>query len=303
MVPFSVRSAPVVQIPKDQRVLEHLARLCSKGLSPSALAMWLRCPLDFYFTRVLKVRTVDEVDGRLGSDVLGEAVHAVLEDVVRPMLGGPMAAEQLLAEAATVHQQLVAKLALTFPQDLLDLGHFRLRIEMAARAMERHLQAEAVRCGTMESIPLAIEQELSSELRPGVLIKGRIDRVELRDGVHHILDLKTGAVEAKDLKIPELDRAQFSAKRSQALQLLVYGWSYLKTNPDVELVRAGILPIQKASESEGLLLRIGREAHLRRADLPAVEDLLNTLINEILAPTTALAHDPESRYCSACLNA
>lgn len=301
VVPFSIRTSPTVHVFKDGQVLEQLDRVCRKGLSPSALAMWLRCPLDFYFTRVLRIRTADEVDGRLGSDLLGEAVHAVLEDIVRPMIGEPYDADQLLAEAPTVHQRLVARLSRTFPKDLLDVGHFRLRIEMAAKATQRHLYSEAERCKVMRSIPLALEQVLGAELRPGVLIKGRMDRVETREGVHHILDLKTGSVEAKDLKIAELERGQFTAKRSQALQLLVYAWAYLKNNPEVELVRAGILPIQKPSETEGLLLRIGRDDHLHRNHLPAVENVLNTLLDEIMDPDLAMEHDPESRYCTACL--
>lgn len=303
VAPFSIRSAPRVSIPKDPLILEQFARIQGAGLSPSALAMWLRCPLDLYFTRVLGIRTADEVDGRLGSDVLGEAVHAVLEDVVRPMLGHPMDPAQLLEAGRTVHQQLIAKLATTFPQELLVRGNFRLRIEMAARALERHLQAEADRCGTTTSIPLALEKELSAELRPGVLIKGRVDRVEVRDGVHHILDLKTGAVEGNGLKIPELDRAHFTAKRSQALQLLVYGWVYLKNTPEIDHVRTGILPIQKASEAEGLMLSIARSPQLLRTDMPAVENVLNTIVDEMMDTTIALEHSPESTYCKACLTA
>lgn len=303
VAPFSIRSAPRISVPKDARVLEQFARIQDSGLSPSALAMWLRCPLDYYFTRVLGVRSAEEVDGRLGSDVLGEAVHAVLEDVVGPMLGHPMDPAQLLEAGRSVHQQLVAKLATTFPEELLLLGNFRLRIEMASRALERHLQAEAARCATITSIPVALEEELSAELRPGVLIKGRADRVEVRNGIHHILDLKTGAVDANELKIPELERAHFSAKRSQALQLLVYGWTYLKNNPGVDHVRTGILPIQKASEAEGLMLNIARSPQLMRADMPAVELLLNTIVDEMMDPTIALEHDPDSPYCKACLTA
>ncbi|MEX1131993.1 MAG: PD-(D/E)XK nuclease family protein [Flavobacteriales bacterium] len=303
VAPFSIRSAPRISIPKDARILEQFARIQAAGLSPSALAMWLRCPLDLYFTRVLGIRTADEVDGRLGSDVLGEAVHAVLEDVVRPMLGHPMDAAQLRGAGRSVHQQLITKLAKTFPEELLLRGHFRLRIEMASRALESHLQAEADRCSTMASIPLALEHELSAELRPGVLIKGRVDRVEVRNGIHHILDLKTGAVDGNELKIPALERAHFTAKRSQALQLLVYGWAYLKNTPGIDHVRTGILPIQKASEAEGLLLSIARSPQLMRTDMPAVETLLNTIVDEMMDPTIALEHSSESTYCKACLTA
>lgn len=301
--PFPVRPSPKILVYKDERVLQRLEKICAAGLSPSALAMWLRCPLDFYYTRVLGIRSADEVDGRLGSDVLGEAVHAVLEEVVTPMLGRPMAPEQLLASAATVHGLLLAKLGVTFPQDLMQRGNFRLRIEMASKAMERHLVAEAKRNAITPSTPLALELDLDVELRPGVRIRGRSDRVELRNGVHYILDLKTGSVDGKKLGVPDLDRENFAAERAQALQLLIYGWAYLKSTPSIPFVRAGVLPIQKASATEGSMLQVGGSQDLQRSDMPAMELLLSTIVDEILDPSTPLQHDLDSKYCNACLTA
>jgi ATP-dependent helicase/nuclease subunit B len=301
--PFPVRPAARLQVHKDEKVVQRLTEICAAGLSPSALAMWLRCPLDFYFTRVLGIRTADEVDGRLGSDVLGDAVHAVLEEVITPMLGTAMDPELLLASASQVQALLTRKLGETFPADLLQRGNFRLRVEMASQALVRHLKAEATRCAATRSIPIAVELDLDVELRPGVRIRGRCDRIEERDGVLHILDLKTGAVEAKQLRIPELDRAHFDAKRAQALQLLVYGWAYLKSHPTVPFVRAGILPIQKASEATGLMLHVGTSMDLQRSDIPAMEELLSAIVDEVLNPDKALEHDPDSAYCKACLTA
>lgn len=299
-VPFLVRPSPIIAIQKDTQVLERFSEICQKGLSPSALAMWLRCPLDFYYTRALGIKEADTVDGRLGSDVLGEAVHHALEDVFKPFIGRPMQPGHLREAATSTHERLHAQLAGTFPGEVLARGHFRLRIEMAAKAMERHLNAEAVRCAKEETIVLALEHELEAVLRPGVRIKGRIDRVEMRNGVHHILDLKTGVVEQRLLNIAELDRSQFTAERAQALQLLIYGWMYLRSNPDVHLVRIGILPLQKASEAHGLMVHVAGSQDIAGRDMPKMEVALCSLIDGIMDKDTALTHDPDSKYCNAC---
>jgi hypothetical protein len=145
-----------------------------------------------------------------------------------------------------------------------------------------------------------LELELDVELMSGVRIIGRCDKIESRRGIPHILDLKTGSVTADDLKIPGLERTFFGPRKGYALQLLVYAWAYLMQNPTVEIVRAGIVPIQKASESEGLMLMIGKDADISRAMLPELSSLLRTLVSEILDPDMTLAHDPESKYCSIC---
>jgi hypothetical protein len=301
--PFVARPSPSIQVVKSQPVLERLVRICEKGLSPSAFGAWLRCPLDFYFTRVLGIREANEVDGRLGSDVLGEAVHAVLEDIVRPLLGKPYEATALRREIGNVHGRLIDRLSGSFARTTLEQGHFRLRIEMASKAIEAHLAKEAQRSALEPSIPLALELDLDVELMPGVRIRGRCDRIESRGGIHHILDLKTGSVKAEDLRISGVDREIFGAKRGYALQLLVYAWAYLVQNPGMDRVRAGIIPIQKASESEGLLLTIAKEQDIHRSMLPDITDLLKTLALEILDTGTPMVHKPESQYCSVCLTA
>lgn len=302
-IPFLKRPSPAIAVQKDALVLERFTQICQSGLSPSALAMWLRCPLDFYYTRALGVKEADTVDGRLGGDVLGEAVHNALETIFRPYIDKVLEPGHLLEAANSVHQMLHAELVSSFPEDVLSRGHFRLRMEMAAKAMERHLHAEADRCKHEETILLALEDELTAQLRPNVKIKGRIDRIEMRNGVHYILDLKTGAVDPSLLRIAELERSQFTAKRSQALQLLIYGWMYLRTNPGVGLVRAGILPLQKASVAQGLMVEVAKSQNLERSAMPEMEQALGMIIDEIMNKDVPLLHDPESLYCNACLTA
>lgn len=302
-IPFLKRPSPEIAVLKNELVLERFSQICRSGLSPSALAMWHRCPLDFYYTRALGVKEADTVDGRLGSDVLGDAVHKALEAIFRPYIGKVLEPGYLLDVASTAHQKLHNELVSSFPEDVLSRGHFRLRMEMAATAMERHLHAEAARCKHEETIILGLEDELEAELRDGVRVKGRIDRIEMRNGVHYILDLKTGAVDPTTLRIANLERSQFTTKRAQALQLLIYGWMYLRSKPSVGLVRTGILPLQKASEAQGLMVEVAKSRDLERGAIPEMELALGMIIDEIMDKDLPLLHNPENRYCNACLTA
>lgn len=297
---FPVRRTPLIAVPKDATVLSRIAELLRKGLSPSALGTWLTCPLDFHFRYVLNIRPPEEVDPKLGSDVLGEAVHGVLEDIYTTTLSTPLAPDLLLAHAARTQQALEARLGERFPATALTQGHFRLRIGMAAQAIAEHLRAEAVRITTSITTTLAVEEQVTGVLPNGARLKGRCDRIELRDGVPYILDVKTGAVDARQLVLKDLDRAAIGADQRYALQLLVYAWCYLEQHPEVPRVRAVIVPLQRASASDGLPLKVMDGLDITRDMLPAITTLFTTLVDELRDPGVPFTHDPEARFCACC---
>jgi len=298
-----VRRAPRIAVAKDAQIAARIAEMAARGFSPSALATWLRCPLDFHFTHVLRVRSTEEVDGKLGSDVLGEAVHGVLEDVFRPFLGRTVDPAVLREEAGRANDHLALRLGRHFPVHTLAQGHFRLRAEMASHALSGYLLAEAERCTATAVVPLAIEEEVSAMLPDGTRLRGRCDRVEERGGVVHVLDMKTGGVQDRDLKLRGLEREDIVPDRRHALQLLVYAWTYMTSNPGVAMARAGIVPLRHASRSEGMLLTVEGSPDIRRDMLPAIAGLLSGLIAELRDPVVPFQHDPESTYCTCCVAA
>ncbi len=299
--PFPKRNAPPVAIRKDAHVLRKLQEWGQSGLSPSALGSWLTCPLDVYFRYVLGVKQQEEVDEKLGSDVLGAAVHRVLESIYRPIIGRPIRSEELQELAGQIHEALTRDLSTIFPSETLRVGSFRLRIEMAAKAMAAYLAAEAHRCRSGSTIPLSIEEVFEAPLPNGIHIKGRCDRVEERDGIVHILDLKTGNVQPWQAELKGLEREHLSADKRYALQLLIYAWTYLHQHPEVSVVRAGIIPMQRASQAEGILLKVAGSHDIGRGMMAGISDLLTTLVEEIMDPGAPFSHHTDSLYCGCCV--
>ncbi|MDQ3101683.1 MAG: PD-(D/E)XK nuclease family protein, partial [Bacteroidota bacterium] len=224
-----------------------------RGFSPSALATWLSCPLDLYFKYVLGIRSPEEVDEKLGSDVLGQAVHRVMELIFEPFIDRAIDPQELRANIQAIEKMLIGHLSARFPLEALRSGHFRLRMEMAAKALAAYLTAEADRCNRSTTIQRSLEIEVSAKLPNGMLIRGRCDRIDERDGIIHILDVKTGSVQNTQVEFKALDRDQITPEKRYGLQLLMYAWAYMMQEPTVRKVRAGIIPLQKASQAGGLL--------------------------------------------------
>ncbi len=302
LAPTVPRNAAPIEVLKTAAVLARLNEIASKGFSPSALGMYLRCPLDFWLTRGSGIGSDQELSERLGSDVLGEAVHRVLEHIHRPCLDRELDPAMLRDAAGEVRSLLTAELGRTFPLTVLEKGHFRLKMEMASEAMKVHLLAEAERCEDMVSIVRAVEVDLDLVLPSGAKLRGRIDRVEERDGIIHVLDMKTGKVKEELLRLPSLERDDLKPEKDKALQLLIYSALYLGAHPELGMVRAGIIPLQRPSSSDGLLFSIKGESDIHRRMLPAINALIDTLVGEIMDPERSFEHRAQSLWCESCIN-
>lgn len=294
------RAIPVTSIAKNDAVRQRLDELFAHGVSPSAFTTFLRCPLDFHFRYVLRLRQVHEVDETLGADILGEAVHTLLERLYGASKGLPLDPGTLQLSAGDLHAQLRDILALRFAPSTLDRGYFRLRIGMAAEAVHEHLKKEALRVAASEVVPIALESTLDVPLVNGVRIRGRCDRVEARNGLHHVLDIKTGSVKPDKLRLRDLDADALNADRGQAVQLLVYAWAYLQQHPEVDAVKAGIVPLRNTDAVDGAFLEIAGEQRIVRGQLPAIGDLIAGLVERIRDPLVPFAHAPESAWCVFC---
>lgn len=299
--PVVVRGMRSIHVPKNEFVQRKLRTLFHRGLSPSALGAWLRCPLDFYFKYVAGIKEDDPGDGQLRSDVLGNAIHSTLQHLYAPAIGQQLI-PSFIAEARERAQWILSdELAKAIPRAALDHGHPRLRREMAAKALDAHLESEQQRCASTPTVLMAVELEVEASLYNGVRLKGRCDRIIMQDGLLTVLDVKTGKVDSDQIKLPSLDRTAIKPDRQYALQLLIYLWAYLRQHPEVHQASAGVISLQRPSQEHDLRLTIGDEVVVGRQRLPAIEGLLAHLVEELLDPAIPFAHDPKSNYCTCCV--
>lgn len=308
-VPLPVVHASRVVVVKSPEVIAAMRRRLEAGLSPSALGCWLRCPLDFHFRHVLGLRESEDAGARIAANLLGEALHNAVEQVFRPWLGHPLDSAALLEAGEGIEALVTGELLKKFPREQLMQGQPLLQLRMAVHAARRFLRNEAnlVRSGAVIT-PLGLELELHMPLASAtgdagstVALKGRMDRVDRKDGVMRILDMKTGRVKPEDLTLNDLDRDSIKGNKGYAVQLMMYAWLYLMQHPAVEAVQAGILPLQRGTSNEPMLLRLNGADTVTRTDLPAIAQLLTDVVREMVDPTLPMEHSASSKYCKFCL--
>lgn len=299
-------SASLVQA-KDAAYLATVAAIAAKGFSPSAMATYLGCPMDFHMRYVLRLQEPEQAPDALGHDVLGQAVHEAMQHSLAPWVGKPMDPEAFKDAAEKVPGLLEVALKTLRPELDLQRGLSHLKLGMAAQAARNHLLHQAREMEGHDITLLAMEEALMASMDlPGfgnVVVRGRADRIDLRDGVKRVLDLKTGAVNDRDLKLGDLAPGSLARRHRHALQLLTYAWMMLHGDPHLEAVEAGIAPLQRSSTSEPVLLHIGGHARITRAQMPAIEELLRHLLGRIMSTDEPLQHHPESSWCKFCAEA
>jgi ATP-dependent helicase/nuclease subunit B len=299
-----VRATTQVQVPRTEATQAAIRGRLAKGMSPTMLRTWLKCPLDFWFRYVQGLNEPEAPGVRIANNDLGNALHAVVEGIYRPLLGRPLDPHTLLGAIEGVPKALRDELSRKLPDTLLAEGQPFLQVGMAARAAQAFLRAgsDTVKQGA-HIVPISLEDEVVHPLEGAiaqVTIKGRLDRVDAREGVIHILDLKTGRVDDGGLRIKDVSLEALRGEKGYGAQLLVYAWLWFTTHREVETLRTGLLPLQRASANEGTYLRIDNDDVLHRSILPAITDLLHAAVAEMLDPDRPFVHDPKSTYCVFC---
>lgn len=174
------------------RILERL----SKGLSPSALDAYLRCPKAFFYRQAASLRPARPAPGEADQSRVGLLLHAVLEEFFTPLMDRPL---DLAALPAAERAALARQLAEIFDRHFEEEDFFRhlphdRRACLAFTGRER-----LARC--LDNLPptrvIRVETELKTELSCGdlaVTFQGRADRLDLREEGAVLLDYKTGRV-------------------------------------------------------------------------------------------------------------
>lgn len=81
--PSDPMGEPVISIEKTPEVIAKT--LEKKQLSPSAILTYMKCPLQYFFQYVAKMRPDDEVSDDIDDAIFGDIFHYVMEQIYKPL--------------------------------------------------------------------------------------------------------------------------------------------------------------------------------------------------------------------------
>ncbi len=308
------QSSTDISIPKTKDIMAQLDEIAKKGFSPSALARYINCPLQFYFERLARLEESDEVEETLEARTIGNVVHGVMEDLYHDHVGQVLQT----AHIEIMAKQLTARLNMRFEKEYrggnIHAGKNLLLYHLTRRFIENLLKAEKAAIGrakkTGQKITLlSLEEYLKARLEiqqqggvnKKVTIAGKADRTDRMGNVVRVIDYKTGKIQNHELSYAEWEIPFSKSDKAKNFQLLCYAWLYYQAHPGENQIEPGIISTRNPAKGLQTMKHPGGEGILQPDDLLAFEEGLKQMIREIMDPSVPFRQTGEGKNCSYCM--
>lgn len=295
--PVPLEHNNIFKIEKDIYVLEAIKHHATQGFSPSSLAAYLRSRETFYTQYVLKIRQFDDVEENIANNTFGTIIHTILENLYKPYLNIELNEEILNTLLQKVPNETELVFKNIYKKGDLSKGKNLVSLKVAEEYINKYLELEkkSLITDTLKIISLEQSYEciIEDEKLPyPIKLKGKIDRIELRNSKIRIIDYKTGKVEISQLTINILDNLTSDIKNEKKIQLMCY---LLMTKDIAEFkeyeIETGIIALK--SLNKGFLpLHFKKDKvnsySFTQEEIEAFKQELLILILEILDPNIPL---------------
>ena len=293
-----------------------------KGLSPSALNTLLACPRHFHYKYMLKMGEPLEVEETMKASTSGSIAHAVMEDLLKPIVGRALQVQDLTEALKNLEQRVATAFfdaeakRVRYPKEATDQGENYLLLQQLTAVVRKWIEDERREIKHAGGGPtlLGVEEKFSQHVgdidgRP-ILLRGIVDRVERPLGdakTVHVIDYKSGRVDKADVKLKPEDWAEqlSGGKKEKAVQLLIYAVMAKHKYSDANDIRSSIRPGK--SDAPGTLPLIGGESPGGKTAPWSAADSFGPFIDWLGATLKAagsaehVVHNPDASYCDYCL--
>ena len=252
-VPTSPESYSI-SIDKTDEIISRLFVLNENGFSPSALSIYIKCPLQFYFSYVANIKEAEEVEETIEANTLGNVVHEVLKELYGKFVGKVLSTDDIQSMIPRIESVTTQKFKKIYKGGVTS-GKNLLIKRMAEKLSENFLRQEinVLKSAKNQLLTvLSLEEKYTSRLNVNqngsnysFNFKGTIDRVDNFGGDLRVIDYKTGMVDKKELKVEDLSLVFTEPDLNKSFQLLTYSYLFNKNNTGADKITAGIFSLRK----------------------------------------------------------
>jgi hypothetical protein len=287
-------------IKKNETVIKELKTLAKKGFSPSSLTNYIRNPIDFYYEKLLKIKSYDDVEETIAYNTLGNVIHHTLEELYLPLKGKQLTIDLLTDIKTKANKTIAFYFKKQYREGDFTKGKNLIIFEIAKRYIINFINQEIdfIKAGNIVKI-IDLEKSLETQLHIPeldfpIIIKGIVDRIDECNGITRIIDYKTGKVEQSKVEIINWeDITTDYDKYSKSFQILTYAYMLNSEKEINSPVEAGIISFKnlnkgflKFSKKDKAGAHAKKEYLISQVTLNTFEIELKKLILEIFNPET-----------------
>jgi hypothetical protein len=284
--PVSITTKTIKTIQKTPAMIEKLKAQAAYGFSPSALTTYIRNPIDFYYRYVLGIPELDSIEDVVAHNTLGTIVHEALEQLYLPYLHQQLTSEILKAMKASIPQAVENQFERLYNLNNVKTGKNLIIYNVALQFVENLINKEKdlLKAGNTLTV-MSCEQKFTAPLQQepfAINLRGTVDRMDIINETHRIIDYKTGNVTATELKLNDWELLITDYKKhSKAFQVLCYSLMLYKTDGLPENLEAGIISFKNLN-SGFLRFQENKNTEINEVLMKKFEAFVLQLIYEIL---------------------
>ena len=319
---FSLRPRMLKEVAKDEAIVEKLKR---SPLSPTAIETYIKCPLKFYFERIIGLREREGISSEADSGTFGTIVHDCLREIFERYRNrfGRVRADSpgLAAELSEIITEAYRRRHF-HPEK----GIERIRAWVLAEKLKDYVRFDSRRIAQagieLKELEKPVAFLLDLNATPGekgaddrIAIRGKIDRIEKEEGLIRVIDYKTGSpfgclsrsanpVELEGLHrqsrneyIKNLNRFWASQRN---FQILLYAQMLRETDRlDIGSLDAAYVFLRESDRH--FFQRVFPDSpEEKREIMDRFRQQLGEIIRDIFQRDTFLANSADERHCGYC---
>lgn len=279
-------------------------------LTPSVLIMYLTCPLQFYFSHLLKVSKPKPLLDNQEAIQLGNLFHRVMARLYHPLISKPLdrrALQSLQSAIRPIVQEELGHIKHDTKDDFLGTITEKLAERIIALDMEDPpSMIWGIEFGQNNTLTTALQISQKESVQLG----GIIDRMDAKDDHLRIIDYKTSRVCNKFESIQALFDSKNIEKYKAIFQILFYAWLFKKANTrNKQAILPNIIQIREIFSKDynpHLYIKTssGKASYKKVEDITPYMDIfqeeLTGLIGNMLDASKPISQTDNIQVCQYC---
>lgn len=275
-------------IKKNESVIEDLKILAHKGFSPSSLTSYIRNPMDFYFEKVLKIKSFNDVEETIAYNTLGNVIHQSIEDLYTSLIGEFLTVESLKKTKSRADKIVLLHFKTQYKEGDFTKGKNLIVFEIAKRYIHNFIrkEIETIKEGHKIKI-IALEKSVETKIEIPklgfpIILKGVVDRIDEYNGITRIIDYKTGKVEQNKVEIVNWeDLTTNYDKYSKSFQVLSYVYMLTKSETINLPIEAGIISFKNLNKGFLKFSKKDKQGAYAKKQSIITEDILEQYFEQL----------------------
>ena len=233
---------------KDNFIISKLNDLLKVGISASSINLFNKNPKQFYYEKILNVSEPDVLISSIDPPIMGSITHRSLELLYEPFLNVPLSKSNMDSMLNKLNDTIIKSFCeqgiynFSKGKNLLAFNAIKVVVENFIKYEKRLISSGNTIVVLHVEKNLSFNFNLNDGSNKKVKLNGNIDRIDIFNGQHRVIDYKTGVVKSNELISKNLSDI---VEKPKLLQLLLYSFLYSSTglNQNRGLV-AGIINLR-----------------------------------------------------------